>query len=167
MQQGVETKQAKVCWEICLCWFYINMDICFTLDRAHKKSECCTKLEVIVYSFVCWLDIFNDSFYCTISPLQTMITTHVVSLNSTLFITCLMEWYSNEYSPIMYSLYQWSVIYRRYKNLLVKSVSLNLFNLLGSSSASSVDASSFGFCGYFVSVLDVEFFNFFSNCWYL
>ena len=31
-----------------------------------------------------------------------------------------------------------------YENLVVKSVSLNLFSLLGSSSSSSVDASSFG-----------------------
>jgi hypothetical protein len=77
--------------------------------------------------------------------IKTVITTHVVSLNSTLFITCLMEWYSNEYSPIIYSLNQWSVIYKSYENLVVKSVSLNLFNLLGSSSASSVDASLFGF----------------------
>jgi hypothetical protein len=51
-----------------------------------------------------------------------------------------------------------------YKNLVVKSVGLNLFSLLSSSSSSSVDASSFGCC-YFVSVLDAEFCNFFSNCW--
>jgi hypothetical protein len=31
-----------------------------------------------------------------------------------------------------------------YENLVVKSVGLNLFSLLGSSSSSSVDASSFG-----------------------
>jgi hypothetical protein len=34
--------------------------------------------------------------------------------------------------------------YKSYENLIVKSVGLNIFNLLDSSSASSVDASSFG-----------------------
>jgi hypothetical protein len=36
---------------------------------------------------------FSDSFYCTVSLLQTIITTYAVSL----------KFYSNEYSPIIYS----------------------------------------------------------------
>jgi hypothetical protein len=47
------------------------------------------------------------------------------------------------------------------ENLVVKSVGLKVLNLLVSSSAANVDGSSF------VSVLDVEFCNCFSNCWYL
>jgi hypothetical protein len=46
---------------------------------------------------------------------------------------------------------------------LLISFGLNLFNLLGSSFASSVDVSSFGRVLIF-SVLDAEFCNFFSNC---
>jgi hypothetical protein len=37
-----------------------------------------------------------------------------------------------------------SVIYKSYENLVVKSFCLNIFSLLGSYSASSVDESSFG-----------------------
>jgi hypothetical protein len=43
-------------------------------------------------------NFFNDSFYGTISSLQTIVTNYVDSQNSTLF-TCLVEQYSSEYSP--------------------------------------------------------------------
>jgi hypothetical protein len=44
--------------------------------------------------------------------------------------------------------YLWNYIY---ENLVVKSVGLNLFSLLGSSSSSSVDANSFG-CFFILSL---------------
>jgi len=53
-----------------------------------------------------------------------------------------------------------------YEDLVVGSVGLHLFSLLGSSSPSSTGASLFVFC-YFTSALDAAFCDFFSNCWYL
>jgi hypothetical protein len=61
--------------------------------------------------------------------------------------------------------YLWNYIC---ENLVVKSVGLNHFSLLGSaSSSSSVDESSFG-CVVILSLyLTLNFVNFFSNCCYL
>jgi hypothetical protein len=82
----------------------------------------------------------NDSFYCTISLLQTIITKYVVSLKfyTIYYMSCrvIFQWI---FSNHIFS-YLWNGIY---ENLVVKSVGLNLFNFLGSS-PSSVDASSFG-----------------------
>jgi hypothetical protein len=67
-----------------------------------------------------------DSFYYALSRLQTIITTYVFSLNSTL-VTSLVEWYSKECSPIIYSLYLWSVFCSSCENLVVTSAGLFVF----------------------------------------
>jgi hypothetical protein len=84
---------------------------------------------------------FIASFHYAISPLQDC-KYNLCSLtqNSTLFSTScrvIPQWIFSNY---MFT-YLWNDIF---KNLVVKSVVLNLFSLLSSSSSSSLDASSFG-----------------------
>jgi hypothetical protein len=93
--------------------------------------------------------LLNDCFDCTISLLQTIIVIYVDSRKSyyIYYMSCIV--FSNNIFSCM-----WNVIY---ENLVVKSVGVNLFNLLGSYSASSLDASSFG-CVVILSVYLTQYF---------
>jgi hypothetical protein len=88
------------------------------------------------------VEFFSDSFYYASSPLWTISNTDVVNLESFTIQHMLCRVISQLIlsNHSMYS-YLWNGIH---KNLFVKSVSPNLFNLLGSSSSSIVDESSFG-----------------------
>jgi hypothetical protein len=87
------------------------------------------------YIFCCLLSLYNQS----ITTLSVQLMQFNLKSYTIQYMSCrvISQWI---FSNHMFT-YLWNDIY---ENLVVKSVGLNLLSLLGSSSSSSVDASSFG-----------------------
>ena len=87
------------------------------------------------YFFSCFLLLYNQS----ITRLYVQLVQWNLKFYTTWYMSCrvISQWiFSNHLFTCL-----WNYIY---ENLVVKSVGLNLFSLLGSPSSSSVDTSSFG-----------------------
>jgi hypothetical protein len=128
--------------------------IAFPRRQGLRERYRCTK-PMFMCKFVtcekfcyCLLSFYSQSITrLSVQLMQFNLTSYTIQYMS---CTVISQWI---FSNHMFT-YLWNDIY---ENLAVKSVGLNLFSLLGSSSSSSVDASSFGYVVILSLYLTVNF----------